>query len=49
MHHSFHQLALLEMQRPLGALRGARIVRDHDDGLAVIAVERLQQIEDLVA
>ena len=26
-----------------------RIVRDHDDRLAVLAVERLQQIQDLVA
>ena len=26
-----------------------RVVRDHDDGLAVLAVERLQQVEDLVA
>ena len=31
------------------ALGGARIVRHHDDRLAVIAVERLQQVEDLVA
>ena len=46
---SFHQHALVEVQRPLGALGGVRIVRDHDDRLAVIAVERLQQIEDLVA
>ncbi len=43
------QRALLEVQRPLGALGGARIVRDHDDGLAVLAVERLEQVEDLVA
>ena len=26
-----------------------RVVRDHDDRLAVLAVERLQQVEDLVA
>ena len=44
-----HQHALLEVQRPPGALGGVRIVRDHDDGLAVLAVERLQQVEDLVA
>ena len=37
------------MQRALGAFRRARVVRDHDDRLAVIAVERLQQIENLVA
>ena len=37
------------MQRPLGALGRVRIVRHHDDRLAVLAVERLQQVEDLVA
>ena len=47
--HSSRQHALLEVQRPLGALGGVRIVRDHDDRLAVLAVERLQQVEDLVA
>ena len=47
--HSFHQQPFLEMQRALGALGGTRIVRDHDDGLAVIAIEGLQQIENLVA
>ena len=31
------------------ARRGVRVVRDHDDRLAVLAVERLQQVEDLVA
>jgi hypothetical protein len=33
-------------RRPLG---GAGIVRDHDDRLLVLAVERLQQIQNLVA
>ena len=33
----------------LRARRGVRIVGDHDDRLAVLAVERLQQVEDLVA
>ena len=47
--HSFHQLALFEVQGALGPLGGARVVRDHHDGLAVVAVERLQQIEDLIA
>ena len=37
------------MQRAPGAIGGVRIVRDHHDGLAVVAVERLQQIENLVA
>ena len=41
--------ALLEVQRPLRARRGVRVVRHHHDRLAVLAVERLQQIEDLVA
>ena len=39
----------LEVQRPLRALGRVRIVRHHDDRLAVLAVERLQQVEDLVA
>ena len=43
------QDAFVEVQRAPGALGGVRIVRDHDDRLAVIAVERLQQVEDLVA
>ncbi len=41
--------ALLQVKRPPGAIGGVRIVGDHHDRLAVIAVERLQQIEDLVA
>ena len=41
--------ALVEMQRAPRAVGGVRIVRDHHDRLAVIAVERLQQVEDLVA
>ena len=41
--------AFVEVQRPVGALRRVRIVRHHDDGLAVVAVQRLQQVEDLVA
>jgi hypothetical protein len=43
------ELALVEMHRADGARGGVRIVRDHDDGLAVLAVERLEQVEDLVA
>ena len=39
----------VEMQRALGARGRVRVVRHHDDRLAVIAVERLQQVEDLVA
>ena len=33
----------------VGALGGVRVVRDHHDRLAVLAVERLQQVEDFVA
>ena len=36
------------MQRPSRALGSPRIVCHHHDGLAVLAVERLQQVEDLV-
>ncbi len=45
----FHQRALLEVQRPRRPFGRVRIVRDHDDRLAVIAVQRLQQIEDFIA
>src|SRR5437868_1231314 len=38
-----HQRALVEMQRVAGTRSGARVVGDHDDGLAMLAVERLQQ------
>ena len=37
------------MNRTLRALGRARVVRHHDDRLAVVAVERLQQVENLVA
>jgi hypothetical protein len=37
------------MQHVLGARGGVRIVRDHDDRLALLLVQRLQQVEDLVA
>src|SRR5262249_9196297 len=37
------------MQSARGARRRVRVVRHHDDGLLVFAVEGLQQIEDLVA
>ena len=44
-----HEDALLEVQRPLRARRGVRVVRHHDDGLVVIAVQGLEQVQDLVA
>ena len=43
------QDALVEVQRAPRALGGVRIVGHHDDRLAVLAIERLQQVEDLVA
>src|SRR5688572_26797145 len=46
--HLFDQRALVEVQGVGGVLRGLRIVRDHHDGLAVFAVERLQQAEDFL-
>ena len=46
---SVGKLALVQMHRARRAGRGVRIVRDHDDGLAVLAVERLEQAEDFVA
>src|SRR5215469_8481616 len=42
------QLPLLQVQRAACELRGLRIVRDHDDGLAVLAVEHLQESQDLI-
>src|ERR1044072_3473749 len=43
------ELSLVEMEHVLGASRGVRIVRDHDDGLALLRVQRLQQIQNFVA
>src|ERR1700744_3728949 len=37
------QRALVQMQRMARAAGGLRIVRDHHDGLAVLAVQRAQQ------
>src|SRR5262245_7790483 len=37
------------MKCPARAIGRMRIVGDHDDGLAVIAIERLQQIENLIS
>ena len=45
--HGEHPLG--EVQRAPGPRFGARVVRDHDDRLAVLGVEGLQQVEDLVA
>src|SRR5689334_10999391 len=43
------ELPFRQVQRMRRARRGVRIVRDHDDGLAVPLVERLQKIQNLVA
>jgi hypothetical protein len=40
---------LVEMDRVRGPRGGVRVVRDHDDRLAVLAVERLEQAENFVA
>src|SRR5690606_16340262 len=42
------QRALVQVQGVAGVLGGLRVVRDHHDGLAVLAVEHLQQREDLL-
>src|SRR5688500_17828407 len=43
----FRQQALVQVQRVARVLGRERVVGDHHDGLAVVAVERLQQAEDL--
>ena len=40
--------ALVEVERGVGALGRPRVVRHHQDGLAVLVHERLQQVQDLV-
>ena len=42
------QRALVQMQRMPRVLGGFRIVRDHDDRLAVIAVQHLQEIQHVL-
>src|ERR1700753_4033125 len=44
----FQQLPLLQVQRPAREFRGLGVVRDHHDGLAVLAVQHLQKAEDLI-
>src|SRR5579862_1721727 len=43
------QDTLVHEQCVLGARCGARIMRHHDDGLAVLAIEEMQKVEDLVS
>src|SRR6187455_362663 len=40
--------AFVQVQRGVGALGRPRIVRDHQDGLAQLADETLEQVQDLV-
>src|SRR5690606_36889356 len=42
------QFALVEVHGVGGVFGRIRVVGDHDDGLAVVAVERLQQGQDLL-
>src|SRR5688572_10674849 len=42
------QLALFQVQGAAREFRGLRVVRHHHDGLAVLAVQDLQQAQDLV-
>src|SRR5882757_9825591 len=37
-----HQLTFIKVQHAFGAFRRTRIVRHHDDGLALLCIERLQ-------
>src|SRR5687767_13299869 len=48
VHHSFHQLALFEMQRPLGAFGGARIVRHKKGQRSEEHTSELQSLAYLV-
>src|SRR3989449_1207910 len=41
------QDALVEVQHPMRARRGARIVGHHDDRLVVLGVQPVQEVEDL--
>src|SRR5688572_22939798 len=44
----FRENTFVQVKCPSRPLGGMRIMRDHDDRLSVIAIERLQQIENLV-
>src|SRR5690606_27043352 len=43
-----HQFTLVQVHGAGRVPGGLGIVRDHDDGLAVVAVEHLQQLQDLL-
>src|SRR5262245_61133060 len=42
------QQAFFQMELPLGALRGVRIVRHHHDGLLELAIEPFHQAQNLL-
>src|SRR6476661_319339 len=42
------ELTLVQVDRVGGVFGRLRIMRDHDDGLAVVAIEHLQQLQDLL-
>ena len=44
----FEQRALVHVQLAAGEFRRLGVVGDHDDGLAVLAVQHLQQVQHLV-
>ena len=48
MHRLFYERPLVQMQGVAGVFGGLRVMGDHHDGLAVLAVERLQQAQDLL-
>ena len=43
------ELAFVQIDGAAGSRGGVRVVRDHDDRLAVLAVKRLQEAQDFVA
>src|SRR5438552_9727143 len=43
-----HERALLHVADDVGALRGERVVRDHEHRLAILAHEPVEQVEHLV-
>src|SRR3974390_2424269 len=45
---SVDEAALVDMQNPRGMVCRERIVRHHDDGLSLVAIEHLQQLQDLL-
>ena len=44
---AIRQHALLQMPQRMRATRGVRIMRDHDDRLAELAIEPVHEIEDV--